>query len=156
MTTDQGTERRVDPGATLTAEERAELLAVADPAAVVELAEACLAVHGDPVVVLAPEVGLVMLQVREPVCEERFHLGEIVVTRAEVALAGGHGWAMRPGTDRTATLGAAVCDAVVSAGVELATDVLDLCLATREARRAADDDEWRELRATEVHFEELD
>ncbi len=141
---------------TLSAEDRVELLAAADPSAVIELAEACLAVHGDPVVVQAPEVGLVMVQVREPVCEERFHLGEVVVTRAEVVLAGAQGWAVRPGTDRTAALGAAVCDAVASAGAELAPDVIELCLTTRRSRATAATDEWRELLATEVHFEELD
>lgn len=142
--------------AVLTTEDRAELLAAADPSAVIDLAEACLAVHGAPIVVQAPEVGLVMLQVREPVCEERFHLGEVVVTRAEVVLAGARGWAMRPGTDRTATLGAAVCDAVASAGAELSPDVIELCLATHRSRSVAAADEWRELLATEVHFEELD
>jgi alpha-D-ribose 1-methylphosphonate 5-triphosphate synthase subunit PhnG len=140
----------------LTTEQRAELLAAADPSAVVELAEACLAVHGDPVVVQAPEVGLVMLQVREPVCEERFHLGEVVVTRAEVVLAGARGWALRAGTDRTAALGAAVCDAVAASGAELAWDVIELCLATQRSSAAAAAEEWRELLATEVHFEELD
>lgn len=137
-------------------DERAELLAAADPAALIELAETCIERHGDPVVLVRPEVGLVMLQVREPVCEERFHLGEVVVTRAEVSMAGGRGWAMRPGTDRVAALAAAVCDAVADAGVAPADDVEALCAATRQARGIADADEWRELRATEVHFEELD
>lgn len=141
---------------TMTTERRAELLAAADGTAVMELAEACLSVHGDPVVVVPPEVGLVMVQVREPVCEERFHLGEMVVTRAEVVLAGSRGWAMRPGTDRVAVLGAALCDAVAASGAELSDRVLDLCRATESARRSADDDEWRELLATEVRFEELD
>lgn len=141
---------------TTSREERAELLAVADTGALVPLAEACLAAHGDPVVVVSPEVGLVMLQVREPVCEERFHLGEVVVTRAEVVLAGARGWAMRMGTDRVATLAAAVCDAVATADVELADDVHELCHRTRTARATAERDEWAELAATEVRFEELD
>lgn len=141
---------------TLTTEERAELLAVADGVRLVELAEACIALHGEPVVLVAPETGLVMLQVREPVCEERFHLGEVVVTRAEVAIAGGHGWSMRLGTDRLAALAAAVCDAVADAGARLADEVDDLCLRTRETAATAARAEWAELGATEVEFEELD
>lgn len=150
------TDRAAQAPGTITPEQRAELLAAADACAVIELAEACLVVHGDPVVVQAPEVGLVMLQVREPVCEERFHLGEVVVTRAEVVLAGQRGWAVRLGTDRTAALGAAVCDAVAAAGAELAPDVIELCLVTSRSRSVVAADEWRELLTTEVHFEELD
>lgn len=151
------------PPLPITAEERAELLAIADPVSLHELADACIALHGDPVVLVAPETGLVMLQVREPVCEERFHLGEIVVTRAEVALAGGHGWAMRIGVDRLTALAAAICDAIVEAplsegdpGRHLADAVTELCRRTAVAAEAAAQSEWRELRRTEVDFEELD
>lgn len=141
---------------TLSPEERAELLSLADEHQLVELADACLAAHGDPIVLVAPETGLVMLQVREPVCEERFHLGEVVVTRAEVALAGGHGWSMRMGTDRVAALAAAVCDAIADANTPLAAEVHELCLRTRGTTLAAATAEWAELRPTEVEFEELD
>lgn len=141
---------------TLTPEERAELLALADEHHLVELADACLAAHGDPIVLVAPETGLVMLQVREPVCEERFHLGEVVVTRAEVSLAGGHGWSMRMGTDRVAALAAAVCDAVADADARLAAEVRELCVRTRESVTANTRAEWDELRPTEVDFEEMD
>lgn len=137
-------------------ERRAELLAAAVPGALVELAERCIERHGDPIVLVPPEVGLVMVQVREPVCEERFHLGELVVTRAEVSHAGARGWAMRPGDDRVAVLAAAVCDAVANAGVDPANEIDALCDATRYALLAADDEEWRRLGATEVNFEELD
>lgn len=140
----------------LSSERRAELLALADSATLIELADACIARHGDPTVLVAPETGLVMLQVREPVCEERFHLGEVVVTRAEIALAGGHGWSIRMGTDRLGTLAAAVCDAVADARADLTDEVVDLCRRTEQSAHTAAEAEWDELRATEVSFEELD
>ena len=140
---------------TLTTTERAELLAVAEPGAVVELAEACLAEFGDPVLVAPPEVGLVVMQVREPVCDERFHLGEVVVTRAEVEIAGSRGWAMRLGNDRVATLAAAVCDAVAANGGPLAADVALLCESTERRRAEQQADEWNDIATTIVSFEEL-
>ncbi|HSL58535.1 MAG TPA: phosphonate C-P lyase system protein PhnG, partial [Acidimicrobiales bacterium] len=103
------------PPTTLTRERRAELLAAAPAESLIALAERCLADGTDPVVVAGPEVGMVMLTVREPVARERFHLGEVLVTRAEVELDGARGWAMRAGDDRLATLAAAVLDAEVEA-----------------------------------------
>jgi len=135
--------------------ERAELLAVAETTALVELAEACLAEFGDPVLITPPEVGLVVMQIREPVASERFHVGEVVVTRAEVEIAGARGWAMRLGHDRVATLAAAVCDAVATNGGPLADDVTSLCEATRRCQAEAEAGEWRDIAPTIVHFEEL-
>ncbi len=140
---------------TVSVNERAELLAVAESGAVVELAESCLAKFGDPVLVAPPEVGLVVMQVREPVGAERFHLGEVVVTRAEVEITGARGWAMRLGNDRVATLAAAVCDAVAANGGPLAGDVASLCETTRRRQAEAAADEWHDIAPTIVTFEEL-
>lgn len=142
--------------ATHSREQRAELLAAADRLELVELAEACLEVHGEPTLLVAPETGLVMVQVREPVCDERFHAGEVLVTRAEVDLAGHRGWAMRMGNDRVATLAAAICDAVAESGGARADDVRELCLATARRIAAEYASESAELAATTVSFEELD
>jgi len=143
------------PPPTLSVGERAELLAIAEGDAMVELAEASLAAFGEPVVIAPPEVGLVVMQVREPVCAQRFHIGEVVVTRAEVEVAGARGWAMRLGTDRVATLAAAVCDAVAANGGTLADDVVALCETARRRRDDATADEWRAIAPTIVNFEEL-
>ena len=139
----------------LTVNERAELLAVAEAEEVVALAESCLAEYGNPVLLAPPEVGLVVMQVREPVCAERFHLGEVVVTRAEVEVAGARGWAMRLGDDRVATLAAAVCDAVAAGGGALAADVEQLCAATERRRAERQAAEWDDIAPTIVTFEEL-
>ncbi|MEJ7801644.1 MAG: phosphonate C-P lyase system protein PhnG [Ilumatobacter sp.] len=135
---------------------RSELLALAEPAEVSDLADELLARHGDPVVTLESETGLVMMQVREPVAKERFHLGEVVVTRAEVEWHGTIGWSMRLGTDRGAALAAALCDAAAEIDVDSERQVVELC--DRIERRSHDHDEreWSELLTTRVAFEELD
>lgn len=139
--------------------QRTELLARADSAKIRRLAEEFLGqrkIHEDLQIINPPEVGMVMMQVREPVCKERFHLGEVVVTRAEVALGSSRGWAMRAGTDRETTLAAALLDACAEYATELSEAVDDLCQQTAERLAQDEQREWTELRATAVNFEELD
>jgi alpha-D-ribose 1-methylphosphonate 5-triphosphate synthase subunit PhnG len=138
---------------------RAELLARADADDVRQLAEAFLShrqVASELDIIAPPEVGMVMMQVREPVCKERFHLGEVVVTRAEVAVGGARGWAMRAGTDRETTLAAALLDACAEHDSALGSQVDDLCVETKARLDRARHQEWTDLRSTAVSFEELD
>ena len=136
--------------------QRVETLAVAPGELVVRLAEEFLARLGPPAVVVPPETGVLTLQVREPVCEERFVLGEVIVARCEVDWHGRPGWAMRLGTDLRAALAAALCDAAAVHDREARHDVDRLCDAVAGARAVADSAEWSELARTIVHFEELD
>ncbi|MDT7623708.1 MAG: alpha-D-ribose 1-methylphosphonate 5-triphosphate synthase subunit PhnG [Pseudonocardiales bacterium] len=139
----------------LSAEERCELLALAESAELCELADACLA-GGAPVrVLVGPEVGCVSTQVREPVAGHRFLLGDVLACRAEVDLAGERGWAMRLGEDRAAVLAAALLDAEARGGGPMAERVAALCqrVADREAERS--NREWAQLAPTVVEFEEL-
>lgn len=135
--------------------ERCGLLALARADELRELADACLADGVDVRVLVAPEVGFVSTQVREPVADERFLLGDVLACRAEVEVAGHRGWAMRLGDDRAAVLAAAVLDAEVEAGRAHAAAVDRLChtVAARQAER--EDREWAELAPTVVEFEEL-
>lgn len=135
---------------------RVELLAAADAAELTELADDLLGALGTPTVEGRPDVGLVMLQVREPVCRERFHLGEVAVARARVQWHGASGWAMRVGTDREAALSAALCDAAAQIDDAARTRIDALCDRTDEVRRRASEREWSELATTRVVFEELD
>jgi alpha-D-ribose 1-methylphosphonate 5-triphosphate synthase subunit PhnG len=138
---------------------RAALLALAAPDDLNELARWCVERVGEPTVALAPETGLVMLQVREPVRSERFHLGEVVVSRAEVEWpepAGAIGWAMRLGSDVDAAHAAAVCDGAAELDAAVAAEVDRLCRQTADRLREAADAEWLALAATRVSFEELD
>jgi alpha-D-ribose 1-methylphosphonate 5-triphosphate synthase subunit PhnG len=133
---------------------RAELLALASPEDLVDLAERCLAL-GAPSSVVGVDVGVVVLQVREPVVQERFNLAEVLATRAEVVHRGERGWSMRLGDEREATLAAAVLDAEAASGGPFAPEVHDLCQRTERAERRSAAAEWSELAPTIVRFEEL-
>lgn len=139
----------------LTREERAGLLAGAERTELVELADRCLADGALPTVVVAPEVGCVATEVRDPIGAERFLLGDVLACRAEVELGGARGWAMRLGDDRAAVLAAAVCDAEAEAGRALGAEVEALCRTVAERAAAADTAEWATLAPTVVAFEEL-
>ena len=149
--------RKVRVDTTFSADQRAELLAAARPDELVPLAERLFidGALGELTVVKPPQVGLVLMQVREPVAEERFYLGEVLVTDCTVELRGAAGWSMRGGEDRMAGLAAAILDAVAAAGDEHAGEVEELCrrvAARREREHAA---EWDEIAPTTVVFEEL-
>lgn len=138
---------------------RTELLARAEADVIRRLADDFLAhrqVHEELQVITPPEVGMVMMQVREPVCKERFHLGEVVVTRAEVAVGLARGWAMRAGTDRETTLAAALLDACAEYSPQFGTQVDDLCQQSAAQLAIRNRKEWMELQKTAVDFEELD
>ena len=135
---------------------RAELLAAADGQVVMELADRCLADADPPDLIAGPDTGMVMMTVREPVETIRFHLGEVLVTRAEVVHRGSRGWSMRMGEDKAATLAAAICDAEAEAGGPQRSEVAALCQLTAERLDAERSEEWAELAPTIVHFEEMD
>jgi phosphonate C-P lyase system protein PhnG len=144
-------------------ERRSELLARATPELVRELAEQALGLtelSKELTVTQPPQTGLVMMQVREPVCKERFYLGEVVTTRAEVALGETRGWSMRLGSDKQTALGAAICDVVAELGDArthgLATEIEALCDRTEYRLSQESALEWSEIAKTIVDFEELD
>lgn len=134
---------------------RAELLAVATSEEVTDIAEVMLERFGAPEVSAPAETGLIMMQVREPVCSDRFHVGEVVVSRAEVTWHGSTGWSMRLGSDRTAAMAAALCDAAGELD-EGRSIVEELCgrIEDRVVTEAAA--EWAALVPTIVEFEVLD
>jgi alpha-D-ribose 1-methylphosphonate 5-triphosphate synthase subunit PhnG len=144
-----------DQSARSNRDRRAELLAAAGRGALVALADRAIEAEV-PLLVSGPEVGMVMLQVREPVCEERFYLGEVLVTRAEVELRGTRGWAMRMGEDREATLAAALLDAEVESCGPLTDEVLDMLATVADRLRRERAADWAELAPTEVRFDGLD
>jgi alpha-D-ribose 1-methylphosphonate 5-triphosphate synthase subunit PhnG len=139
----------------LTPERRAELLAAADEAELVALADRCLAGAPGARVSSGPTVGTIPFCVREPVVGERFLLADVLATQAEVEHRGRRGWAMRLGNDRAATLAAAICDAEAESGAGLAAEVEQLCCRTDRRCREEAAREWAELARTEVHFREL-
>lgn len=135
---------------------RCELLAATPGPTLIALADQVIEDAGPPTVVLAPELGMTMVTVREPVEAIRFHVGEVLVCRAEVDHRGTSGWAMRMGEDRAATLAAALLDAEAAADGPHRAAIDDLCRTTERVLAEDRAREWAELAATTVHFEELD
>ena len=140
----------------LTQDQRIELLSKAPKQELLHLADLVLQRPASPAIISGPEVGLVMMQVREPVCDERFFLGEVLVTRAEVELGGVRGWSMRMGEDRVTTLAAAILDAEAAGGGEFTDHIVSLCHEVKTDLRWTIEQEWAEIAPTEVHFDVID
>lgn len=143
------------PGRDLSRAQRSELLASAPMQPLLDLADACVADAPRPDLISGPEVGTVLLTVREPVEASRFYLGDVLVTRTMVEHRDVRGWSMRMGDDRPGSLAAAICDAEVEAGGPHAFAVEALCRAVDDDARAARAAEWRQLEGTVVRFEEM-
>ena len=127
----------------------------ADAAEVIALASACLTDDPDITVTRPATVGVVVTQVREPVAEEWFILGDTMVCRAEVTRRGAPGWAMRLGGDKMATLAAAILAAEYTSNGPRAGEVGDLCTRSAERRREDRAREWERLAPSIVEFEEI-
>lgn len=140
----------------LTIDRRCELLALADADRMIDLADRCLVDQPNPDLILVPQVGSIVMTVREPVESIRFHLGDVMVTRAEVEHRGERGWAMRMGADEAAALAAAICAAEAQAVGPMAPEIDELCRSTEAATMAQRRDEWNELQPTVVSFTELE
>ena len=111
--------------------------------------------------VRSPEVGTVQLQVREPICRERFILGDALVTVAEVAVGSSLGWAMRTGNDPHGAVAAAILDGWVAQSTP-ETDALhltmleDLLQATVLHESAERSLKTTQVLSTAIQFEEMD
>ncbi len=104
-----------------------------------------------------PVTGTIQMQVREPICEERFIVGDALVTVAEVSVNGTLGWAMRLGSDANAAVAAAIADAhIARVGFEGVPELAELVLYTKSEIERLDELEWAEIRETIIDFEELD
>ncbi|MFB6174033.1 MAG: phosphonate C-P lyase system protein PhnG [Halobacteriales archaeon] len=136
--------------------DRFELIAAAGGEVLADLADDVLAATPSLSVLQAPRPQLLMQRVREPVERRPFNLGEVVVTPAEVELAGSRGFAMYPGKAERAALSGAVVDAAVAGdlpGHAAAVEALREAGRRRRERRAR---EWAESRHTAVEFETME
>lgn len=134
-----------------------ELLGASTSEAVTALADLCLAdVPEDLVRIIRPaEVGVVATQVRDPLGHDRFLQADLLVTSAEVEVAGTRGWAMRSGEDLPGAMAQAVCDAEIARRGPHYPRIAAHCREVAEAlaeQRAA---EWSRLAPTIVEFEEI-
>ncbi|WP_425307750.1 phosphonate C-P lyase system protein PhnG [Ammonicoccus fulvus] len=140
-----------------TREEFSELLSHADPTRLIDIADRCLADadSAEFTIVRGPEVGTVATQVREPVAGTRFLLTDVLVSSAEISLAGTAGWGMRLGDDRAAVLAQAVCEAELARSGAYAAELRDLCTEVATRQRVDRVTEWERLGPTVVEFEEI-
>lgn len=137
---------------------RAEIVSelnMADAAEVIDLSHRCLEDDDVVVVTRPPTVGTVVTQVRETVAEQRFILGDVLVTQAGVRRRGVDGWSMRMGSDRLAALAGAICATEYHAAGPRQDEVEELCLRSRAARCEARAAEWARLAPSVVEFEEI-
>lgn len=128
-----------------------------DPATLLlDLAEQVLTASGaDVAVVTPPQVGMVMLRLREPVDGTVFNAGEVLVTEARVTLGAHDGYALRLGRAPELTLAAALLDAAVE-GAHPLTPAIEAALgACEEAEQARQLAAWREVAPTRVAFDEM-
>jgi len=103
--------------------------------------------------VLVNRTGLVMLPYTDSAGGVTFHLGEVLVSEAHVAIAGGvEGYALVTGRDLVQALAIAVIDAAYRAGI--ATEPIE-AFAAQQAAAQADTDAalLRQIEATRVEME---
>lgn len=132
-----------------------ECLNQADPEEILALASRCLDDDPEATVTRRPTVGVLVTQVREPVAEERFILGDVLACQAEVHRRGHHGWAMRLGDDTLTVLAAAILAAEYAADGPRRDEITALCDHTIQARKEARAAEWERLSPSIVEFQEI-
>jgi phosphonate C-P lyase system protein PhnG len=106
-----------------------------------------------------PQIGTVQIQVREPICLDRFILGDALVTTAEVVVGDTLGWAMRPGADPESAVAAAILDAWLTddgGNSPHVQRVVDELMALDKRREEEEDRRHDEIMSTAIDFEELD
>lgn len=127
----------------------------ADAAEVIALASMCLADDPDITVTKPPKVGVIVAQVREPIAEQRFLLGDLLACQAEVERRGSYGWSARLGGDTLAVLSAAILAAEYAADGPRRAEIEVLVERTETTRRAERAAEWERLAPSIVEFEEI-
>jgi len=128
------------------------VLASAPADEVKTFAEALLDALGE-LRVLANRSGLVVLPATDSAQGAQFHLGEVLVSEAHIALAAGQeGYGMCLGRDLVQALALAVIDAALAN--EQATERISAFVqAQQAAQQAADDHLLRQVEATRVEIE---
>lgn len=134
---------------TASPERRFAALSVADRDELAATAELVLAVAPSTTVVTGPRTATMLVELTESVQDQPFHVGEVVVSEAEVTVDGRAGHGLVLGHDVERALAAAVCDAAVEAGV-LVSDVEALVTQTEERVRRAHAARARRVAGTRV------
>jgi alpha-D-ribose 1-methylphosphonate 5-triphosphate synthase subunit PhnG len=102
------------------------------------------------------EKTMVLLQVREPVRQSRFFLGELLAVQCTVQVDGARGAAVQMGEDLAKAEASAVLDALHSGGAEAFAPVEAELLRLEEARKREAARQAAEVRRTQVKFHALE
>jgi alpha-D-ribose 1-methylphosphonate 5-triphosphate synthase subunit PhnG len=103
-----------------------------------------------------PEKTMVLLQVKEPVRQSRFYLGELLASHCIVELGGARGAAVLMGDDLDKARAAAVLDAAHSGGFPGFALVEPELLRLEEERRLEEARNAAAVRKTQVSFQVLE
>jgi alpha-D-ribose 1-methylphosphonate 5-triphosphate synthase subunit PhnG len=127
----------------------------ADPVLLRSLADKAAA--GMEVILLKePEKTMVLLQIKEPVRQSRFYLGELLAAHCIVEIGGVRGAAVLMGDDLDKVRAAAMLDAVHSGGFPGFTLVEPDLLKLEEKRLAEEARKAAAIRKTQVSFQVLE
>jgi alpha-D-ribose 1-methylphosphonate 5-triphosphate synthase subunit PhnG len=106
-------------------------------------------------IIKKPETGLLMMTVQDP-CNTDFHLGEILVTEAEVEYKGLRGYAVLMGDEPGKTLLAASVKAILQTGhKEVIRKVTEVISRLSKKMAETDEMERRLIARTGVSFETM-
>jgi alpha-D-ribose 1-methylphosphonate 5-triphosphate synthase subunit PhnG len=136
--------------------DRFELIAACEAGTLARLANEVLEEDPPLSVRQEPRPQLLMQRVEEPVERRPFNLGEVLVTPAEVELAGERGFAMAPGKAERAALSGAIVDAAVAGGHERTPAIVDALEDTATRQREQRRQSWAESKHTAVEFETME
>jgi alpha-D-ribose 1-methylphosphonate 5-triphosphate synthase subunit PhnG len=98
---------------------------------------------------------MLMMRLRDPVANEVFNVGEILVTQARVEIDDVYGYAVRLGDHPVVALAAAVLDAAAEVGHGLAPRILALLGDIEANERLRRGEAWRSVTPTRVSFDEM-
>lgn len=136
----------------LTQSEYLTLLTHAPADSVRAFAETLIPQLGD-IQVIKNRTGLIMLPYTDSAGGATFHLGEVLVSEAQVQIGGGaQGYGLVTGRDLALAVGIALIDAAVQAGIE-ADSITAFLIDQQTAQRAADDHLLQQVEATRVEME---
>jgi alpha-D-ribose 1-methylphosphonate 5-triphosphate synthase subunit PhnG len=102
------------------------------------------------------EKTMVLLQVREPVRQSRFFLGELLAVQCTVQVDGERGAAVQMGDDLAKVQAAAVLDALHSGGFDGFARVEAELLCLEEERKSSAVRQAADVRRTQVKFHALE
>lgn len=136
--------------------DRFEMIASCGEGELIDLADAILRTDPSFAVLQEPTPQLILGQAREPIEQEPFNVGEVVVTTAEVSIDDVRGFAMQPGQTKRGAMAGAIVDSAVE-GDHPQTETIRPVLESVAEREREDRAEIKnEREATAIEFTSIE